>query len=134
MRALPSGRCTLSAHQAWLWADAVGADPAAGVHPGVAYMVAVRGGASIAEVMELLDAEPSACLFGELGFAFASPLAVGRTYAVDAQIVSVERKSGRRFPVFDRVELEYRVSDANTRADVVTVTQVWVVVRSEDPA
>jgi acyl dehydratase len=99
----------------------------------MAYVVAARGGAPIALVMELLEAEPSACLFGELRFDFVAPLVIGQTYAVDARIVSVKRKRGRRFPVFDRVELRSRVADADTGAEVAVVTQVWLVARSEDP-
>jgi hypothetical protein len=35
-------------------------------------------------------------------------------------------------PAFDRVTLAYRVHDAETADAVVTVTQVWIVSRTQD--
>jgi hypothetical protein len=123
------GEYTLSAHHAWLWSDSVGADPDEGVQLSVAYMVAMRGGASIESVMEVLETEAEQTLFGELGFEFAAPLAVGRTYTVESELIAVEPKQGRRIPCFDRVTLEYRIAERESDEEAARISQVWIVAR-----
>jgi len=131
----PGGTYTLPAYEAWLWADAVLADPDAGVaHPGMAYMVGLHGGgASIGDIMELFGADvDSGVLFGEVEFTFAGVLRPGETYAVSGGVVDVERKQGRRVGVFDRATFEHRIDDAGG-ARVATVTHTWIFPRA-DPA
>jgi hypothetical protein len=128
-----TGEFRLQPHHSWLWADAARSDPdVATVHPGVAYMVAMRGGASIAAVMELLETPAERTLLGELGFEFGEvPMRPGITYAVSSELTAVERKRGRRMPVFDRVTLVHRIAERHGGGAVATVTQVWVVARVE---
>lgn len=125
----PDGAFRLERHHAWLWADAIEGERDEGVHPGVAVMIALRGsGASIADVMAHLEVQPQRVLFGELGLAFDRPLAVGTDYRIETEIVSIERKSGRRFASFDRVALDYRLNDR--AGNVAAVRQIWIVDRT----
>lgn len=131
---LPGGTYTLPSYEAWLWADAALATPDPEVaHPGIAYMVGLHGGgASIADLFALLEAdEDSGVLFGEVDFDFAATLRPGATYAVDGEVVSVERKQGRRAGVFDRVAFVHRIADAVSGAPVARVSHVWIFPRRE---
>jgi hypothetical protein len=131
----PGGEHLLQSHEAWLWADAVRATPDHELaHPGLAYMVGLHGGgASIADIMDLLDADrDSGVLFGELEVEFAQPLRPDRTYTVTGEILDVERKHGRRAGVFDRVRFVHVVSEAATGAPVAKVTHVWIFPRAAE--
>lgn len=130
----PGGRYVLPPHEAWLWADAVGAatdDPVA--HPGLAYMVGLHGGgASIADIMALLNSDPaSGVLFGELEMRFDRPLLPGGAYRVEGEILAVERKRGRSLGTFDLATFEHRIAEEQSGDVVVTVKHVWVFPRAD---
>lgn len=130
----PGGTHLLAGYEAWLWADAVGAEPDRELaHPGLAYLVGLHGGgASIGDIMDLLDADRSSgVLFGELEVELAQPLRPDRAYAVTGEVLDVERKHGRRAGVFDRVRFVHVLSDATTGEPVATVTHVWIFPRTE---
>src|SRR5690606_16553776 len=79
----------LGPHLAWLWADAVGADPAmAGGHPTLALLAAQRC-AAIDEVLRLVDGDPSTVRFAALELTFDRPLIPGRRYTVDGKVTSL---------------------------------------------
>lgn len=125
-----AGCFTLRSHHLALWHDAVQCSSLLGINPGIACLIAFRGaGVSISELMGLLRAEPGRVLFGEIEFTFDEPFVVGSHYRVQVAITAIERKQGRRYALFDRVTLEYRIlaSDGHPAA---TVGQQWVVVRS----
>lgn len=129
----PGGSYTLAPYESWLWADAVQATPDARfAHPEIAYMIALHGGgATIADIMRLLDAEEdSGVLFGELAFDFDKPLEQRATYEVAGQIVSVERKQGRTAGVFDRATFVHELTLAGANEPSVRVTHVWIFPRA----
>jgi hypothetical protein len=132
----PGGRYRLASYVSWLWADAVEATPnRAFAHPGIAYMVGLHGGgASITEIMDLLDADAdSGVMFGEIELEFAGPLRPEQEYDVEGEVLAVERKRGRRAGVFDRVTFAHRISEiAGPR--VAQVTHTWIFPRSEPGA
>jgi hypothetical protein len=85
------------------------------------------GGASIAQIMQLLEAdEDSGVLFGELGFEFEKPLVPGTTYEVSGRVVSVERKQGRKAGVFDRATFVHELTAAGDAAPSARVNHVWI--------
>jgi hypothetical protein len=132
--AFPGGSYTLAPHEAWLWADAVGATPDPGfAHPEIAYMVGLHGGgASIGQIMELLEAdEDSGVLFGELEFEFDRPLRPGTTYEVAGHVISVERKQGRKAGVFDRATFVHELTAAGDPAPSARITHVWIFPRGD---
>lgn len=125
----PGGMVKLPSYMAWLWADATLAKPDPGVaHPSLGYVVAMDGmGISIQDIFDLLDAEPdSGVMFGEISLEFEAPLRVGGTYRVEGGIVEVERKSGRRAGVFDRLVFALRVLDPESGALVVANHNTWI--------
>lgn len=133
-REFASGRITLEPHHAWLWNDAVQGPPDTAVHPSTACMLVLSGaGVTVSEIMTYLQTEPSQVLFGEIGFSFHQPLRVHQAFSVLTAIESIERKQGKRMPVFDRVTLNYRLCDEASREPIVDVKQVWVVDRSTKP-
>lgn len=125
----PSGNFTLQPHHAALWADAVQAGEIDGVLPSIALLVCFRGaGASISDIMDVLETEPADVLFGEIGLEIDTPFAIGRNYSIETSIVGSERKHGAKLGTFDRVTLRYSLLDSDQRA--AEVTQVWMVSRA----
>ena len=83
----------------WLWADAAKLEPDWAVaHQGLAYLVALRGaGVSIQDIFDLMDATAdSGVVFGEFQVDYRGVLRPGATYECEADVVEVERKSGKR--------------------------------------
>jgi hypothetical protein len=113
---LPGGRYRLPEYLAWLWADAVLAEPDPNVaHPALAYFVAMQGaGVSIQDIFDLFGADAdSGVMFGEQTLEFGGELRPGAEYDVSGEITDVVRKEGKRAGVFDRVTfaLELRTND-----------------------
>jgi hypothetical protein len=130
----PGGTYTLPGYLTWLWADAALAPPDAEVaHPSLGYFVAMQGlGVSIGDIFDLFDATAdSGVMFGETELEFAGILTPGATYAIEAEITGVERKSGRRAGVFDKLTFVSRVSDQDSGEPVVTNTNTWIFPRKE---
>lgn len=127
----PGGTYRLPAYETWLWADAVGAtpDPDA-AHPGMAYVVGLLGaGASIQDIFGLLGADAnSGVLFGRIEMAFLSPLVPDREYRVDGEVLTVERKHGKRTGPFDRVTFRHHIyaTGHDDGQPVAVVTHTWI--------
>ena len=129
----PGGIYTLGEHVSWLWADSVLAPPDdQAAHPTLGYVAAVRGCVSIGELFDLLDTSPEAgVMFGECALTFERPLTAGATYDLDGEIISIERKEGRRSGPFDRLTFEVRIRDQGSGALVSTNTNTWIIPRKE---
>jgi hypothetical protein len=134
--ALPRGTYTLQPHTAWLWADTVLDEPDPVLaHPTLGYVMAMRGCASITELFELLETDAeSGVMFGECELTFEQPLAVGASYDLEGEILSVERKEGRRSGRFDRMTFVVRIRDRDGGALVCTNTNTWMIPRPGRPA
>lgn len=131
----PGGTYTLPEYVCWLWADAAGLTPDHEVaHPGLAYLVALRGsGVSIQDIFDLMDATAdSGVVFGEYQAEFRGVLRPGATYECDAEVVEVVRKSGRRAGVFDKFSFRVDVREAGAQDPVVVCTNAWVFPRREE--
>ena len=125
---LPGADVTLPPHVAWLWADAVGAEPASEVaHPSVAYLVAMQGsGMRVSELLELMGASPEdGPLLGETEIRLDAVLRPGETYSCAGGIVAVERKRGSRAGVFDLVRFEVEVAGSDGQA-VAVCSYTWI--------
>lgn len=128
------GTYSLEPHVAWLWGDAALDRPEPPLaHPSLAYVMAIRGCVEISELFRLLgtDAE-SGVLFGECELSFEQPLTIGQRYELDGEILSVERKKGRRSGPFDRVRFQVRMREADGGRPVCTNTNTWMIPRSEE--
>jgi hypothetical protein len=125
------GTYRLEAHVAWLWGDAALDRPEPPrAHPSLAYVMAMRGCIDISELFRLLGTDSEAgVLFGECELAFEQPLAVGCEYELEGEILSVERKHGRRSGPFDRVRFQVRVHEAPGGRSVCTNTNTWMIPR-----
>jgi N-terminal half of MaoC dehydratase len=124
----------LAEYVSWLWEDAIGAEHEGGLaHPSLGYYVAMSGlGASIGEVMALLEATPdSGVMFGESELEFQDGLRAGATYECEAEITGVERKEGRRAGVFDRLTFRVLVRERGGSAIAVVCTNTWIFPRRE---
>lgn len=108
-RQFPGGHYTIEPWRSWLVADCLGDDPYADVpHPVLAWMAAVGGmGVSFDEIFQWLGGSADdGPMFGEHQTTMHRALEVGATYRVSGQIVSAERKHGRRAGTFDIIGYE----------------------------
>jgi hypothetical protein len=129
----PGGTYTLPAWLCWLWADVARLEPDFEVaHPALAYHVAMQGvGVSIQDIFDLMDASAdSGVVFGEYQVDYHGVFRPGVTYGCVAEVIEVERKSGRRAGVFDK--LTFRVSIREAQADqlVAVCTNAWIFPRA----
>jgi hypothetical protein len=125
----PGGSYTLPEHVSWLWEDCILAEHDRTVaHPSLGYFIAMAGlGATIGEVMALLGASPdSGVMFGENELLLNGALRPGASYACEGEIVSVERKSGRRAGVFDKLTFRIDVREREGGTCVVVCTSSWI--------
>jgi hypothetical protein len=130
----PGGTFRLDAYLAWLWADAVGADPREpAAHPSLAYFVALQGlGASVQDIFDLMGATAeSGPMFGEASFEFSRPLRPDTVYDVAGEVTDVVRKEGRRAGVFDRLTFAVEVREHDGGAPVVVNRNTWIFPRKE---
>lgn len=129
----PEKLVTLGEHTAALWADVVLADAGPDrAHPSLGYVLAMRGCVSIEEIFELLETDAqSGVLFGECALEFDHPLVPGTCYTLDGEILSVERKVGRRAGAFDRLTFAVRIRERDTGRPVCTNTNTWMIPREE---
>lgn len=130
----PGSTYTLPAYLAWLWSDAAEIQPdATAAHPSLAYFVAMQGlGVTIQEIFDLMEATAdSGVVFGETELELLRPVRPGGTYAVEGEIASVQRKSGRRAGVFDKLTFVGRLFEHDTREPVATNTNTWIFPRKE---
>jgi acyl dehydratase len=113
---LPEGSFTIDPEAHRVFTDAVFAGPwrHETAHPMFLHIVAHVGkGMPLDEFFALIGTELEAGVtFGEGRLEFVQPLRIGATYRVATEIVSVERKHGRRRGPFDVVTTCQRVYDA----------------------
>ena len=55
----------------------------------------------------------------------------GATYECEAEVVEVERKSGRRAGVFDKFTFQVKVRESGTEDTTVVCTNSWIFPRAE---
>ena len=125
----PGGTYTLDGYVSWLWEDCILADHDAQVaHPSLGYFIAMGGiGVSIGEIMALLDGSPdSGVMFGENELDLRGALRPGSTYECAGEIVSVERKSGRRAGTFDKLLFRIEVREQGRDDVLVVCTSSWI--------
>jgi acyl dehydratase len=125
------GTYTLGPHMAWLWADTVLDEPNPDLaHPSLGYVLAMRGCVSITELFDLLGTDAEAgVMFGECELTFERPLSVGATYDLEGEILSIERKEGRRSGPFDRLRFQVRIREHVGGQLVCTNTNTWMIPR-----
>lgn len=134
----PGGEYHLPGYEAWLWADAVGGSPGSeAAHPALAYMIGLHGGgASIQDIFDLLDADAdSGVLFGEIDLELTAPIRPDGRYRVEGEVLTVERKEGKRAGVFDRVTFQHRLYPAEATDGeaerAAAVTHTWIFPRTD---
>ncbi len=129
----PGGTYTLPPWLCWLWADAAQLEPDFAVaHPALAYQVAIRGaGVSIQDIFDLMDASAdSGVVFGEYRVDYHGVLRPGVTYDCHAEVIEVERKSGRRAGVFDKFTFRVSIREADADQLVAVCTNTWIFPRA----
>jgi hypothetical protein len=130
----PGGSYTLPGWLCWLWADAAQLEPDPDrAHPALAYQIAIQGaGVSIQDIFDLMDASAdSGVMFGECELEYRGPLRPDATYACDGEITAVERKSGRRAGVFDKLSFQVRIRETEASEPVAVCTNTWIFPRAE---
>jgi acyl dehydratase len=133
-RRLPGASYTLPEYLVWLWHDSCLLPQDGDVaHPSLGYFIGMQGvGLSIQEMFDLMEAAAdSGVMFGETELEFFGPIRPGGTFAVEAEVVAVERKEGKRAGVFDKFSFTMRCRDVDTGEPVVTCTNTWVFPRKE---
>jgi hypothetical protein len=125
---LPGGTYTLPEYVCWLWSDAAQLPAIYRAHPSLVYLVALHGiGVTVQDIFDLMDATAdSGVVFGEFQADYHQPLRPGVTYECDAEILDVERKSGRRAGVFDKLSFQVTIREKESEEHVAVCTNVWV--------
>jgi acyl dehydratase len=133
-RKLPGGTYTLPEYLTWLWHDTclLPQDPDV-AHPSLGYFIGMQGvGLSIQEMFDMMEATAdSGVMFGETELEFFGTIRPGATFEVEAEVVGVERKEGKRAGVFDKFWFTMRCRDQETGEPVVTCTNTWIFPRKE---
>ncbi len=125
----PGGTRVLPEYVNWLWEDCILNDhDAALAHPSLGYLIGMAGlGVSIGDVMALLDGSPdSGVMFGESDLEFHGTLTPGATYECEGEIIGVERKSGKRAGVFDKLTFRTAVREAGSTVPAAVCTHTWI--------
>lgn len=133
----PGGTYTLPGYICWLWADAAKLTPDHLVaHPGLIYLVAIRGaGVSIQDIFDLMDATTdSGVVFGEYKADVHGTLRPDATYECEGEVISVERKSGRRAGMFDKLSFQVTIREQGTSEPVAVTTNDWIFPRKGEEA
>jgi hypothetical protein len=135
-RRFPAGTYTLPEYVCWLWSDAAQLPPVYDAHPGLAHVVASYGmGVTVQDIVAMMGATvQSGVTFGEFGVEYHGTLRAGATYECDAEVLEVERKSGRRAGVFDKLSFRVTIREKGSDSPVATCTNVWIFPRGNgDP-
>lgn len=133
----PGGSYTLPGWLCWLWADAAQLEPdPERAHPSLAYQVAIQGaGVSIQDIFDLMDATAdSGVMFGECELDYRGILRPNATYQCEGEITAVERKSGRRAGVFDKMSFQVQILEPGSPDPIATCTNTWIFPRAEAEA
>jgi len=90
------------------------------------------GGLSIGGIMEMFETDADAgVMFGEIEFDFGGVVRADETYDVVGEVLSVDRKYGRKAGAFDRVKFVHRLHTSGDTDPTVTVTHTWIIPRQE---
>lgn len=130
---LPGGVTTIHPHRHWLVRDVLLGDRLSDdlAHPLFVYLATDSMGVTWDELFAICGATADdGPMFGEHETELFRPLTVGATYAVNGEIVSALRKSGRRAGVFDIVE--YRLTLSANDGTVVATTANSIVFPRRD--
>lgn len=135
-RRFPAGTYTLPAYVCWLWSDAAQLPPVYDAHPALAHVVASYGmGVTVQEIVAMMGATvESGVTFGEFGVEYHGTLRAGATYECDAEVLEVERKSGRRAGVFDKLSFSVTIREKGSDAPVAVCTNAWIFPRKNGDA
>ncbi|WP_051215709.1 hypothetical protein [Granulicoccus phenolivorans] len=120
-RAFPGGEYTIEPYQAWLFADAVLADPAdPQPHPVFAWWASVSAkGVSWDEFFAWFGAgAEDGPMFGEHETTLYAPLRTNVAYAVTGEVTSVDRKQGRKAGAFDIVGYRFELHERDSGVHV----------------
>jgi hypothetical protein len=133
----PGGTYELPGYVSWLWTDAaqLAPDPQR-AHPGLIYLVAIQGsGVSIQDIFDLMDATAdSGVMFGEYKVEIHGTLRPDTTYDCTAEVISVERKSGRRAGVFDKLSFDVTIREQGSADLIAVTTNDWIFPRKGEEA
>jgi hypothetical protein len=131
---LPEGAFTIDAEENRQLAEVLGTVPAADgtAHPAYCYIAAQRGiGLSVDDLLALADCRADeGPLLGSCELAFDAPLKVGTAYRVTGEVLSVERKQGRKTGAFDVLTFREDLV-APGGAAAASVTNVFILPRRE---
>jgi hypothetical protein len=134
-RRFPGGSYTVERWENVLLHDVVEQPPPSDtlVHPiGLFHVPLAACGWTYAEIFEICAAESDeAVRAGEYTWELHEPMREGRRYDVTGEFTGVERKTGRRGGVFDKVTFRLDLTDHATGARTATVSNSWLFLRSE---
>jgi hypothetical protein len=133
-RRFPGGTYTVQRWENVLMHDVVEMPPAAGglVHPiGLFHVPLAACGWTYSQIFAECQAESDeAVRAGEYHWELIEPMVQDREYVVSGEFTDVERKTGRRGGVFDKVTFRLDLTDAETGHLVARVTNSWLFLRS----
>ena len=133
----PGGTKTIEHWENFLLTDVMGSDPLPAdlAHPAFCFSAPMGGmGVTMAEFFAVCRAEShEAVRAGEYLYEIHRSLREDVPYEIRGEVLSVERKRGRRAGLFDNVT--FRLEMVEPGGDVaVTVTNSWLFMRTEDDA
>ena len=114
-RTFPGGQYTIETWRAWLTHDAILAPaPRELAHPVFVFLAATGAmGLSWDELFGWFGATAAdGPMLGDCEIWQSQPLRVGASYRVSGRILGAERKSGRQLGLFDRVDYQLDLHDA----------------------
>ena len=133
-RRFPGGSYTVARWENVLLHDVVEADPAPGglVHPiGLFHIpLAACGGPTRRSSASARPSPPRRCAPASTTGRSSSRCARGTPTTCDGEFTDVERKTGRRGGVFDKVTFRLDLTDRDTGAVAAVVTNSWLFLRS----
>ena len=129
----PSGTYKIEHWENYLLTEATAGEhvSSAYAHPSFLFHAPLAAvGLSYQEIFDLCDAESAdAVRAGEYDWEIFRTLEEGIQYRAQGQILSVERKTGKRAGVFDAVAFAIELSD--TKGVAARVTNNWLFLRTE---
>jgi hypothetical protein len=130
--ALPAGSFTITRGEQERLAGALGGSSFEGAHPVWAYIATQRGiGISVAELCALADFDvEDGPMLGSVEMSYSRPLELGVEYRVTGEVVSIERKHGRKAGTFDVMTFRERLLTPEGD-EVASTTNTFILPRRE---
>jgi hypothetical protein len=127
---LPAGSFTITAEDQAQLADALGRGATEGAHPVWAYIATQRGiGISVADLCALADFDvDDGPMLGSVELTFGGEIELGVEYRVTGEVVSIERKQGRKAGTLDVMTFRERLL-APDGAEVASTTNTFILPR-----